>query len=131
MERSIFTQRGKPKFVHDGYAYVFDKFSACGTVEFWRCGEKNNGCKVRIHKKGPDVQKILHHHTHDSGATKIEAAKVVCRIKERSAVTQKNTSQVINECIAGVSQAVKVRKEILFTRTLNFLYSEDYFLDSQ
>ncbi|CAG9864636.1 unnamed protein product [Phyllotreta striolata] len=58
------TQRGKPKFSHDGYIYVFDKLSQNRLTTFYRCEQKTR-CKARIHVQNGQVIKLLNGHTHD------------------------------------------------------------------
>ena len=51
-EIKVLSQRNKPKFVHDGCTYIFDKLSGDKLRKFWRCDYRWEGCKARIH---PDV----------------------------------------------------------------------------
>ena len=47
MAQAIETFRGHKMFVHDGYTYIFDTFSANKLKKFWRCRYKDS-CKARI-----------------------------------------------------------------------------------
>jgi hypothetical protein len=47
MVQAIETFRGHKMFVHDGYTYIFDTFSANKLKKFWRCRYKDS-CKARI-----------------------------------------------------------------------------------
>ncbi|KAB0802861.1 hypothetical protein PPYR_05047 [Photinus pyralis] len=103
-EREIISVRGRNKFVSDGFSYTFDKLSKDGLTSFWRCTNKDE-CKARLHTRNNEVVKLLNVHNHDASASSIEAAEIVTRIKARAVNTQECTSQVINECITGISQA--------------------------
>nr|CAD7198176.1 unnamed protein product [Timema douglasi] len=107
MEQKIVSQRDKQKYVDNGFLYVFDKFSVDGQIKFWRCEGKNNNCKARLHTRGEEVVKRLNEHTHDSSSPHIGAQEVVSKIKQRAAETRECTSQVINECTIGLTQAAK------------------------
>ena len=48
-EVKVLSQRNKPKFVHDGCTYIFDKLSGDKLRKFWRCDRRWEGCKARIH----------------------------------------------------------------------------------
>jgi len=52
--------------------------------------------------------KSINENTHDSEAPKIEGNIAVNRIKRHAAETTESTSNVINECLAGLSKAAKI-----------------------
>lgn len=95
----------------NGYKYVFDKFSACETKKFWRCEQKNQGCKCRIHTLDGNIVKQLHNHSHDSDAAKVEMMVACSAMKIRAAETMEPTSQIINLCLSHVnlSQAAQAK----------------------
>lgn len=105
----VFSRNGKKKFHSNGYCYVFDKLSACSTKEFWRCEQKNNGCKRRIHTSEGIIVKEIHQHSHDSNAAKVEADVVRGKMKIRAGETMEQTSQIINICLndGNLSQAAQ------------------------
>lgn len=109
MECQILSRQGKEKFAVNGYLFVFDRTSSCGTTKFWRC-ERKSECKARIHTRDGIVIKTVNEHIHDSSAAKVEAAKVVTQIKRRAESTLETTSQVLNECISagnGIPRSVQ------------------------
>ena len=48
-EVKVLSLRNKPKFVHDGCTYIFDKLSGDKLGKFWQCDRRWEGCKARIH----------------------------------------------------------------------------------
>ncbi|XP_038653015.1 uncharacterized protein LOC119965989 [Scyliorhinus canicula] len=101
----ILSQRGKEKFSHNGYLFIFDKFSKTkGDLMFWRC-EQLSRCKARIHTRFGNVVKFINTHTHDSSPIRIEVARTTTKIKTRAEETMENPSVLINEVLANVSQA--------------------------
>lgn len=105
MEEQILSKRGREKYRYDGHLYVFDKASKSdNSVKFWRC-EQMGRCKARLHTKNGEVIKQLNLHSHGAAAVNVEVAAVITRIKRRAEETVENTSQVINECLANISQA--------------------------
>ena len=44
----LLSVRNKQKFHHEGYMYLFDKFTANNERKMWRCEQKNLGCKARL-----------------------------------------------------------------------------------
>ena len=113
------SERGCPKFEHEGYIYIFDKMSVNGVTKFWRCEQKLR-CKARIHTRGEVVIKSLNMHSHDSDPARILVRKAVSEMKRRAAETVEGTSQVINEalqdlpeCVMGVMPAQSALKKTI------------------
>lgn len=105
--QKILSKRGNEKHYADGHMYVFEKNSTCRTKKFWRCDQKSNGCKARIHTRGGSVIWKLNEHNHDSSAAKVEAQKVITVIKKRAAETMESTAAVINNSIGELSQGAQ------------------------
>jgi len=91
------------------YMYLFDTLSSDGKRRFWRCRNKNE-CEARVHTTIDDIEIInsINEHTHDSEAAKNEGNVAVNSIQRLAAETTESTSNVINECLAGLSEAAKV-----------------------
>jgi len=109
MSKLIESTHERDVLVNNGYMYLFDELSSDGKRRFWRCRNKNE-CKARVHTTVDDIEiiKSINEHTHDSEAAKIEGNVAVNSIKRRAAETTESTSNVINECLAGLSEAAKV-----------------------
>lgn len=121
MAQAIETFRGREIYVHDGYMYIFDAFSANKLKKFWRCRYKDS-CKARIHtivETNKFLKRVNEHSTHDSEAAKIEANSAVTKMKKRARETMEPTSNIINECTSELSQAGKVNIKILITSIEN------------
>lgn len=107
MAECILSQRGKNKFSHDGYLFVFEKFSKVDNdLMFWRCDEMGR-CKARIHTRLGMVVKEINSHTHDSSSIKVEVAKVTTKLKNRAQETMERTSVLLNEVLATTPQSVQ------------------------
>lgn len=101
----VLSKRGKEKFTHDGFAYVFDKNSTKDdSLKFWRCEERGR-CKARIHVKDGQVLKTVNSHTHDPSAVNIEVQRFTTKLKNRAETTVEVTNQIITECLLGLTQA--------------------------
>ncbi|KAK4876603.1 hypothetical protein RN001_009109 [Aquatica leii] len=98
MANQVNSKRGKPKFIKDGFSYVFDKLSGDQLVGFYRC-ERKYRCKARIHVQGGEVIKSLNYHSHNATHVTIEVNRMKTQIKRRAEETQKPTVQVINHCV--------------------------------
>lgn len=105
----ILTKKGKEKYCHEGFLYVFDRTSSCGTKHFWRCDQRDvDGkarCKARVHTQDGLVVKMLNHHFHDSSAAQVEVQSVKSSIKRRAEDTMEQPAQLINACATGMSEA--------------------------
>ena len=44
----LHSERNCEKYSHNGFCYVKDKESSDGQRIFWRCDERNSGCKGRV-----------------------------------------------------------------------------------
>lgn len=90
----VLSKRGKEKFVHEGYMYVFEKGSKKDhSLKFWVC-ERKNTCKARLYIKSGRVVKQLNFHNHDSCPVSIEVAEAITKIKKRAEETTEGTIQV-------------------------------------
>ena len=80
------SQRGKRKFVENGYSYVFDRRSRDGEMLFWRCDQKSDGCPARLHTDTATDQVIkrMHDHAHDSNAAAVIVHQVKTNLKRRA-----------------------------------------------
>lgn len=104
MER-VFSQRGKEKFSHNGYLFIFDKFSRTDTdLMFWRC-ELIGRCKARIHTKFGDVVKFMNTHTHNCSPIS-EVVKMARKIKSYSRKSMESPDIVIDETLGSVIRPV-------------------------
>lgn len=105
MAEEVLTKRGKEKFVHNGFLYVFDKASnANRELKFWHCEQKNR-CKARLHTKAGEVIRELNSHSHEASAAQLEVALFKTNKKKRAAETRDSPTVVVNECLTGISQA--------------------------
>ena len=101
---SIESKRDREILRHDGYMYIFDKFSANSQVKFWRCRRKYI-CPAWVHTSINNLEIIklpTREHMHDSEAVEIEADIVVTKMKRRAIETMETTSTIINECVNGL-----------------------------
>ena len=72
---TVLSQRGKEKFSHNGYLYIFDRISKTdSSLMFWKCDQLGR-CKVRIHTGFGNVVKILNTHTHDSSPIQVQVER--------------------------------------------------------
>ena len=107
MALDILSKRGKEKFSHNGYLYIFDKMSKSDiAIKFWRC-EQVGRCRGRIHTSDGEVVKEINTHSHISSAANIEVAAAITRVKRRAEETVEGTIQVINECMTNLSEAAQ------------------------
>lgn len=104
----LLSNRGRPKTVHEGFAFVYDKQSKDGKTDFWRCEKKGDGCKARLHTLVSDGSfvKLLNDHNHGSQAAEIQAKLIQNKIKKRAINTTESTGQVLSNALVGMSQAV-------------------------
>lgn len=86
---SIETIRGQRKFIDNGYQFVRDKTSKNGVIIFWRCDQRNNGCKARLHTDAATdrITNRMHDHNHGSNAAAIEVNVVRTAMKRRAETT--------------------------------------------
>ncbi|XP_068205453.1 uncharacterized protein [Palaemon carinicauda] len=107
METDILSKRGKEKFHHDGFIYIFDKSSKSDpSIKFWRC-EQRGRCNGRIHTRKSNVIKNMNEHTHSASAASVQVVKVKVNLKHCAEESQEVPSVLINECIAGVPLSVQ------------------------
>ena len=95
MASGILSQRGKGKFVRDGYIYIFDRHGSDNITEFWRC-ERRRLCKARIHVKNGEIVKNINGHSHNADPAQVEKGKIISKIKLRASETMEQTCVVIN-----------------------------------
>ncbi|XP_010004373.1 PREDICTED: general transcription factor II-I-like [Chaetura pelagica] len=106
MDVTVRSQRGRAKFVCDGYLYVFDRPSRAGDgVKFWRCEQKN--CKARIHTRNGELIKMIHQHSHLPSPANVEVKKFLTGIKRRAEETLEGATEVINSCVSSLRSEVQ------------------------
>jgi len=109
MEENVETKRGKVKYVHNGFLYIFDKKSSDGSKKMWQCKRKDQQCKARLHSNAftGELVRVVGNYTHDSDAARIEVIRTVNILKRRVTDTTEGTAQVINNCIGNLTQAAQ------------------------
>ncbi len=78
----ILTKKGREKFCHNGYMYVFDRRSADGATKFWRCELKMEKCRARLHTNADTgiVLREVGGHLHGENAAKVEVAEALMEL---------------------------------------------------
>lgn len=104
------SKRGTSKFLHEGYFYVLDRFSADHSKKFWRC-ELKNECKARLHTTIDNEQILLqmNDHNHGSDAAKTEADKIMAGIKRKATQTAEIPSVILNTALQGTSSPIQAK----------------------
>ena len=87
---SLLSVRGKEKFHHGGYMYVFDKYTKDRQKKMWRCEWKNRGCKARLHSnpQTAEVISIKGAHIHPSNAARVEVTRAITEMKNQALASQ-------------------------------------------
>ena len=83
MASAILSKRGKEKYAHDGYVYIFGRYAADKISQFWRC-ERKGCCKARIHVRYGGLIKQINEHSHAASASEVERDIVISKIKVRA-----------------------------------------------
>ena len=105
MAMEVLRKRGKEKFAHNGFLYVFDKTSKTDNeLKYWRCEQKNR-CKARLHTKAGEMVRELNSHSHEACAAQVEVALVKTMIKRRAQETLVSPTVVVNEWLTDISQS--------------------------
>ncbi|CAF0849458.1 unnamed protein product [Didymodactylos carnosus] len=87
--------KGKPIFIHGGYAYIVDKTSGDKTI--WCCDRKRHGqCRGRIHIINDNVVLSIGEHSHEP---KAEAAEMIAA-RTQMANEAKMASKKIHNIVA-------------------------------
>ncbi|XP_003747407.1 uncharacterized protein LOC100904485 [Galendromus occidentalis] len=104
--RSIVSQRGAPKKIHDGHVYIREKTSKDGFTQFWRC-ERVGACKARLHTcvSTGDVVKLIGIHSDEPNPAGIDIASRLCTLKRRALDNQETPPQLIESVFESSSQA--------------------------
>src|ERR1043165_4094040 len=107
---TVESKRGKGKFMHEGFLYVFDRFNADHSKKFWRC-ELKNECKARLHTTADNDQVLMkmNQHSHGRDAAQLRAAVIMNGIKRRAKETTEIPSVILNSALQGTSAAVQAK----------------------
>lgn len=57
---------------HEGFQYIFDKFSADGRTQFYRCRRRDLNCRGRIHINDGNIYIKGNHGGHEESPTLTE-----------------------------------------------------------
>ena len=105
-DNALVSQKGRKMLTNGGYMFTFHKLNTTREVKFWRCRERNNGCKGRLHTDMNDVIiKQMGNHTHGTDAVGLEVMKAKTAMKRRAHKTMEQPSQIINSVIQNIDQA--------------------------
>lgn len=100
------TQKGRKLLDDGGFMFTFHKHNSTVDVKFWRCVNRNDGCKGRLHTDLNDViLRRVGYHTHGSNAVGVQVAKVKTAMKRRAHETMEQPSQIITSVIQNIDQA--------------------------
>ena len=124
--RNIQTQKGKPKFSHEGYLYVFDKASRRNeSFQFWRC-ERKSECKARLHTLNEQVVRAINEHAHGSSPASVQVAKIRTKIMDQVAESREQPAELIATCsenagraVQGIISASEAFKQLIRSRVAN------------
>nr|CAD2168280.1 unnamed protein product [Meloidogyne enterolobii] len=99
------TTRGNQMLVHKGYRYIKD-YGKAGTI-YWACKEykTNEKCPGRAKTVDNDVF-VTQPHSCVPSLTLIEATRIRNNILQAAKTSKESPKAVINECLAGASDAV-------------------------
>ena len=106
----IKSERGKEKLAFEGYIYVKHRQNDVGII-FWECEKKRSNlkCRGRVTTQGMAVGTQVNvtqlHVDHAPSLVHVEASTIRGNIRTQSAVTRDGPRTVVNECIAGASDA--------------------------
>ena len=103
----IKSEKGKDLLVYESFVYRNERTTEAKTI--WKCEEydKIGNCKARIHLS-LDNQRILKQigeHNHVPEKAKIEARKILRKIKEVAISTQTETNNIIAQASVNVTQS--------------------------
>lgn len=70
------TNRKQQIICHEGFQYVFDKYSVDKITKYYRCRRRDLNCKGRIHVKNGTVLVTGIHGGHDVSPVEIEVSKL-------------------------------------------------------
>jgi hypothetical protein len=103
----MLTNQGRQKFFHEGFMYTFDRQSADGTKLFWRCAEKGNACRARLHTLVIDdsVFHTMHEHSHGCDASSTEITVIKSIMREYATSTVETPAQIFNRVTTCASIA--------------------------
>ncbi|TKR67608.1 hypothetical protein L596_023734 [Steinernema carpocapsae] len=105
----IVSIRNKKKFEYQKCLFVRDKASRDKTMQFWRCDQKNLGCRVRLHTdiEGTKVLRVIGHHVgHIPSATQVESRRIVCAAKARAMSSREKASEIISDMVESAEPSV-------------------------
>ena len=126
MSHFIKSERGKEKLVFEGYFYVKHRHNDVGII-FWKCEKyKSLSCRGRATTQGTtagvQVHVIQPHTEHAPSPIHIEAAQIRSNIRNQATVTRNGPRTVVNECVAGASNAaiVSLPKIVSLERSMTY-----------
>jgi hypothetical protein len=102
----VSSQKRKPKIIHNGYIYVFQKDLA-NEIRSYECELRRKGhCKAKIKVDfGDEIVGEINEHTHPPSQVKIELAKVKSLIKDQAETTHETPQNIIANQLATTSAA--------------------------
>jgi hypothetical protein len=76
-------------------------------VTYWKCDQCFNiKCRAKIHTANNSVVKEVNIHNHAANAARIDADRIVNKVKGTATSTQDSAHLIVSSAVAGVSPAV-------------------------
>ena len=102
------SKRGKPKAMHEGYLYTYDKQSKVDeALSFYVCERyRDHKCTARIHVRHDLVVKAINTHNHAPDGTRKRVLEVMSEIRVQAATTDESTMTILANKTAGLPPAV-------------------------
>ena len=102
----VASQKSKPKILHNGYIYVYQKELA-NEVSSYECELRRKGhCKAKIQVDlGDEIVGEVNEHTHPPSQVKVEIAKVKSSIRNQAETSREPPQNIVANELATISAA--------------------------
>lgn len=109
-EVCIESRRGRQKIAHNGHLYTFDRYSAGGDVEFWRCQKKSTKkCNARLWRsvESGEVLNVVGSHNEPPDDVSVEVERRKTWLKHRAVETRESPEKIILNIRKSTSELVE------------------------
>lgn len=104
----VLSEKGKPKLCYNNFLFIEDR--SVDTKVYWKCDlSRKYKCRARVTTVDGQVSSSNNDHNHNADAAKLEATKVMQRIREDAENTRDSPQYILSQASTHIREAVAAK----------------------
>ncbi|XP_050503655.1 uncharacterized protein LOC126882715 [Diabrotica virgifera virgifera] len=104
----VLSEKDKPKFCYNNFLFIEDR--SVDTKVYWKCDmSRKYKCRARVITVDGQVFSSNNDHNHNADAARLEATKVMQRIREDAENTRDSPQYILSQASTNLGEAVAAK----------------------